>query len=200
MIDCIEQESLELRRSIYQLGNTPMVSDSCLIETISACLKNCPSPFNAQSARLVILFKEYHHQFWDLVWKKLSAAAPANKQKTARERILAFRNAYGTILFFEDQHILTNLKKQYPLYKHNMHDWVMQSNGILQYMIWQTLAENDEGASLQHYNELIEKELNSWLELPKNWKIVAQMPWGNIEKEAGAKTFEPLETRMKIFK
>ena len=38
MINCIEQESLEIRRSIYALGKTPMVADHCLIDTISACV------------------------------------------------------------------------------------------------------------------------------------------------------------------
>ena len=38
MINCIEQESLEIRRSIYALGKTPIVADHCLIDTISACV------------------------------------------------------------------------------------------------------------------------------------------------------------------
>ena len=78
--------------------------------------------------------------------------------------------------------------------------WVQQANGILQYMIWQTLAENNIGASLQHYNEVIENDLPDLLKLPKNWELVAEMPFGSINKEPAEKTFLPLEERFKIFK
>lgn len=200
MFNCVEQESLQIRRSIYALGDTPIISDICLIDTVTACLKNCPTPFNAQTSRVALLFKQYHHDFWKMVWDNLKAIAPSDKLESAQKHIESFAKAYGTILFFEDLHELAKLKKQYPLYKDNMHDWTMQSNGILQYMIWQTLAENDEGASLQHYNELVDKQVNNWLDLPNHWHIVAQMPWGSIEKEPEPKTFLPIEPRLKIFK
>lgn len=200
MINCIEQDSLTVRRSIYQLGDTAMVSDSCLIDTITACVKNCPTPFNAQSERVAVLFREYHKNFWNLVWNNLKEIVPEDKYEASQLRIESFAKAYGTILYFEDVNVLKKLKKMYPLYKKNMHDWTMQANGMLQYMIWQTLSENDEGASLQHYNELVEQQVNILFDLPKSWKIVAQMPWGNIEKEPAPKTFLPTDIRVKIFK
>ena len=199
MAEYVNPESFELRRSIYSLGNSQVVSDSYLIDTVKACLKNCPTAFNSQTARLAILFAEYHHDFWKLVWNNLKVITPDDKIESARKRIASFDKAYGTILFFEDIEELEKLKNTYPMFANNMHDWTMQSNGMLQYMIWQTLAENDEGMSLQHYNELIEGKFNRWLKLPDEWKIIAQMPWGSIEKEADEKTFLPLEPRVKIF-
>lgn len=200
MISCIEQESLKTRRSIYALGNTAMVSDHCLIDTFSECLKNCPTPFNMQSARLAVLFNSYHGEFWNMVWKNLKEVTPLERLEAAKNKIASFARAYGTVLFFEDTEELSKMKKQYALYAANMKNWTLEANGMLQYMIWQALAENDEGASLQHYNELVEKQLGNWLNLPKSWKLIAQMPWGNIEKEAGEKTFLPTEKRMKIFR
>ena len=135
-----------------------------------------------------------------MVWDNLKEIAPEDKIESAQKRLEGFAAAYGTILYFEDVNELARLKKEYPLYAHNMHDWTMQANGILQYMIWQTLSENGEGASLQHYNELVDQQVNSWLNLPNHWKIVAQMPWGSIEKEPAEKTCLPLEPRVKIFK
>ena len=67
-------------------------------------------------------------------------------------------------------------------------------------MIWQTLAENEVGASLQHYNELITQSVNKMFELPKTWELVAQMPFGSIETEPAEKTFLPLEGRLKILR
>jgi len=200
MIGCIEQESLKNRRSIYALGNTPMVSDHCVIKTIEDCLKNCPTPFNMQSARLAVLFTPYHEKFWNMVWENLKGISPEERLEAAKNKISAFAQAYGTVLFFEDTGELAKMKKKYPLYAANMKDWTLEANGMLQYMIWQALAENNEGSSLQHYNELVEKQLNLWLELPQSWKIIAQMPWGSIEKEAGEKEIIPLSRRMKVFR
>ncbi|NFV72581.1 nitroreductase, partial [Clostridium botulinum] len=34
------------------------------------------------------------------------------------------------------------------------------------------------GASLQHYNELIEEDVKKEWNIPNNWKLIAQMPFG----------------------
>ena len=199
MMKCIEQDSLSTRRSVYDLDDMLPVSENCFIETVENCLRHCPTPFNVQSARLVILLHRYHLQFWDMTETALLKIA-GEKSRSIHEKIAGFAAAHGTILFFEDSGALRSLKKQFPLYAGNMPIWVQQANGMLQYMIWQALAENDIGASLQHYNELIEADTSKWLELPKTWKMVAQMPFGNIKKNPAAKTFLPIEDRLMIFK
>lgn len=200
MTHCIEQDSLNRRRSIYALGNTRSVPDTCLFDTLKDCLLNCPTPFNAQTARLVLLLNKYHTDFWNLVLAKVLDVAPANKKDGVRQKINSFAQGWGTILYFEDTDALAKLQKDFPLYQQNMRDWTLEANGILEYMIWQALAENEIGASLQHYNELIEDALKKWLELPDNWKIIAQMPFGSIEKAPAEKTFLPTESRLKIFR
>lgn len=200
MTNCIEQDSLSRRRSIYALGHTRIVTDFCLEDTLKDCLKNCPTPFNSQSARLVLLLNKNHLDFWNLVLQKVTAAAPIGKKDSVKQKINSFVEAYGTVLFFEDLDILSQLQKDFPLYQKNMHDWTYEANGMLQYMIWQALAENEIGASLQHYNELIEDDVKKMLSLPNNWKILAQMPFGSIEKTPAEKTFLPLENRLMIFR
>lgn len=200
MTHCIEQDSLTRRRSVYALGNTRVVPDLCLEDTLKDCLKNCPTPFNAQSARLVLLLNKYHSDFWNLVAEKVLAVAASDKKEAAKQKINSFKSAYGTILYFEDLDVLAQNQKQFPLYQQNMRDWTLEANGMLQYMLWQALAENEIGASLQHYNELIEKDTLKMLNLPENWKMIAQMPFGSIEKTPPEKTFLPLDTRLKIFK
>ena len=200
MFHCIEQDSLERRRSVYHLGDTPVISDLCFIDTVTACLKHCPTPFNVQSARVAILLNKEHHRFWNLVWDNMKKILPKDKITASQERINSFKRAYATILFFEDTRSIAKLKKQFPLYKRNMSTWAQQANGMLQYMIWQTLAENEVGASLQHYNELIEKDIYKAFGISRHWKLVAQMPCGNIEKEPTDKTFLPLEDRILVLK
>lgn len=200
MAYCIEQDSLKTRRSIYGLGKLSASANACLEDSVKSCLLNCPTPFNVQSARLVLLLNKSHQQFWDKVWHNLKKVIPAAGQKSTKTKIESFAAAHGTILFFEDKTALAELKKQFPLYAKNMKTWTQQANGMLQFMIWQVLAENNIGASLQHYNELIEKDLRSMYDVPKNWELVAQMPFGSIEKEPAEKTFSPLEERIRVFK
>ncbi|MBR1600553.1 MAG: nitroreductase family protein [Alphaproteobacteria bacterium] len=200
MVSCIEQDSLKNRRSIYGLGKLSPSINGCLEDSIKSCLLHCPSPFNIQSARIVILLNKQHQLLWEKIWNNLKKIVSSQRQKATKEKIDSFANAYGTILFFEDKSSLAELKKQFPLYRKNMKAWTQQANGMLQFMIWQILAENNIGASLQHYNEIIQEDLYSMYNLSKNWELVAQMPFGSIEKEPSEKTFLPLEGRIKIFK
>lgn len=197
---CIEQDSLNRRRSIYNLSSVLPISENCFIDTVESCILHCPTPFNVQSARAAILLNKKHLLFWDTVWNKLKGLVNATQASAVRQKIEAFKRANGTILFFEDKKSLVALKKQFPLYAKNMRTWTQQANGMLQYMIWQTLAENEVGASLQHYNELVENEIHALFDLPKNWELVAQMPFGAIESEPTEKSFLPIEERLKILR
>lgn len=71
---------------------------------------------------------------------------------------------------------------------------------MLQYVIWTALELEGLGASLQHYNPLIDEEVKKEWQIPSNWKLIAQMPFGKPTAEAGAKEFQPLEDRVKVFK
>lgn len=199
-MNCIEQDSLSRRRSVYGLSNLLPVSENCFTETIESCILHCPTPFNVQSARVVILFDKQHRLLWQNIWKNLQKVISDKQAAATKKRIDSFARAYGTILFFEDKKSLTALKKQFPLYAKNMSTWVQQANGMLQYMIWQTLAENEIGANLQHYNELIAEQIHTLFDLPKNWELVAQMPFGAIATEPEPKTSLPLETRLKVLR
>ncbi len=197
---CIEQDSLGRRRSVYALSGVLPISENCFIETIESCVLHCPTPFNIQSARVVILLGKKHSLLWQKIWDELLTIITDKQAAAVKTKIDAFARAYGTILFFEDRKALMRLKKQFPQYAKNMRIWTQQANGMLQYMIWQTLSENEVGASLQHYNELIAKSVNKMFDLPKTWELVAQMPFGSIEIEPAEKTFLPLEERLKILR
>lgn len=197
---CIEQDSLSRRRSVYKLNSHLPISENCFMETVEACVEHCPTPFNVQSARVAVLFGKSHKLFWQSVWEALQAVIGSKQIETTKKKIDGFANAAGTILFFEETKVLMALKKQFPQYAHNMKIWTQQANGMLQYMIWQGLSENEVGASLQHYNELVEKSVNKMFDLPKTWELVAQMPFGAIESEPTAKTFLPLDERVRMLK
>ncbi|MNU09462.1 hypothetical protein D3C72_2560420 [compost metagenome] len=66
--------------------------------------------------------------------------------------------------------------------------------------MWTALEEEGLGASLQHYNPLIDEHVKNEWKLPENWKLIAQMPFGAPTFEPGDKEFQPIEERVKSFK
>lgn len=111
-----------------------------------------------------------------------------------------FRSGYGTILFFEDDAVIKSLQEQFELYKDNFPIWSQQSSGMLQFAIWTALELEGLGASLQHYNPLIDEAVKAEWNIPESWRLIAQMPFGNPTAEPGEKDFQPIEERVKVFK
>lgn len=58
------------------------------------------------------------------------------------------------------------------------------------------------GASLQHYNPLIDPKVSAEWNIPLEWKLVAQMPFGKPTAPAGPKPLgmkKPVEERLKVY-
>ena len=193
-------EILNKRRSIYNLGKDIPVSEDVVVNLIKKAIEIAPTAFNSQSARLVILIKESHLKFWNIVLDTLKKIVPENKFDNTQKRILSFANGYGTILFFEDMNIVHELENKYPEYAKNMSIWAEQSNGMLQYMVWSLLANENIGANLQHYNPIVDEDVKKEFNINSSWKLIAQMPFGNILKPADKKSVIDINQRLKIFK
>ena len=187
------------RRSIYNLGNSLPMDNKVLARLLEEAVKNAPSAFNSQSARIVLLLGKNHQRLWEITKTELQKIVPAEKFKPTAEKIASFAQAYGTVLYFEDEDTVRELQNSFPAYKDNFPLWSLQSSGMLQYIIWTLFAEHGIGASLQHYNPLIDEAVKTEWQLPAQWKLIAQMPFGNIEAPAGEKSFLPLSERIKIF-
>lgn len=192
--------AIKERRSIYGISKEATISDEKIQEIIKDAVKHTPSAFNSQSARVIVLLGENHDKLWDIVMESLRKIVPEDKFASTEEKINSFSSGYGTVLFFEDTSITASLQKQFALYKDNFPVWAQQSNGMLQYVVWTSLEVEGFGASLQHYNELIEDEVKGQWNIPSNWKLIAQMPFGKPTVPAGEKEFISLEERVKIFK
>lgn len=188
------------RRSIYALDRNVGVSDERIMEAINHSVLHTPSAFNSQTGRVVVLFGEGHDKLWNITMEALRKVVPAANFKDTEDKINSFKAGYGTVLYFEDQKVVKGLQEQFALYKDNFPVWSNQGSGMLQNVIWTALHIEGLGASLQHYNELIEEEVSKAFNLPKEWKMMAQMPFGNIVQEAGEKQFAPLEGRVKVIR
>lgn len=192
----MQHDILELfakRHSFYELNNHISLSDKEIEQLIQKTLQLYPSPFNSQSARIVLLLKDNHLKLWDIVLQKLSILTPENKLLALSEKISKFSHAYGTILFYIDKNVVQSLKDKFPLYAENFSNWSYQANAILQFMIWTTLADTSIGANLQHYNPVIDNDIKVAFDIPDNWELVAQMPFGGIVSTPNAHTVEDIK-------
>lgn len=191
---------LKERRTAYVLSKESPVSDTRIEEVIKDAVKYTPSAFNSQSARVVVLFGKQHNKVWDISMETLRKIVPENSFASTEEKINSFRNGYGTVLYFEDVTVTEELQEKFPLYKDNFPVWAQQSNGMLQYVVWDLLQIEGLGASLQHYNPLIDDGVRKQWSLPETWKLIAQMPFGKPNGTPDVKQFQPIEERLKIFK
>ncbi len=190
---------LELRRSNYSLGNHPDLSQAEINALIADAVMYTPSAFNSQSARVVTLYGDEHHKFWNLTLQALKALTPAEKFKSTEQKISSFAAGCGTVLFFEDTTTVKDLQHRFPLYSRNFPVWSEQSNAMLQFALWCLFAEHNIGASLQHYSPLVDSFVQKeWLISPE-WQLIAQMPFGNITATPDEKDFLPLAERIKTF-
>lgn len=181
------------RRSYYAIDNTPIVSDEKIKEIVDFAVKYTPSAFNSQSARVIVLTGKSHENLWQLTKETLQKVVPPDSFSSTEEKLASFRNGYGTILFFEDQAVIQGLQKKFELYKENFPIWSEQSSGMLQFTIWTGLELEGFGASLQHYNPLIDDEVKKEFDVPDTWLLRAQMPFGKPLQEPGEKEYPPLE-------
>lgn len=188
------------RRTFYGIGKEAVASDERIKEIIEHAVKHTPSPFNSQSARVVLLLEKQHDKLWDITKEDLRKIVPADAFAPTEAKIDAFASGYGTVLFFEDNSVIESLQQQFPIYKDNFPIFSQQSNGMHQYVIWTALEIEGFGASLQHYNEVIEGDVKKEWNIPDNWKLIAQMPFGKPTAEPDEKQYQPLEERVKVFK
>lgn len=189
---------LKARRTHYALNKEIQVSDEAIQSLLEDAVLHTPSAFNSQSARVVLLLNGKHDTLWSITREALRKVVPAESFKPTDDKINAFAAAYGTVLFFEDTAVVKGLQEAFPLYQHNFPIWSTESSGMLQYVVWSGLAAQGVGASLQHYNELIEGNVKETFELPETWKLVAQMPFGNPSAPLREKEFLPLDGRLLV--
>lgn len=195
------KEALEHRRSYYEINHQSSVSDEKIEETIAFTLKNIPSAFNSQSTRLVLLLGEQHKRFWELVKNTLKKVVSETTYGATEAKInKSFAAGHGTVLFYEDTAVVENLQKAFPLYRDRFPVWSQHTSGMHQLAVWTMLEDTGFGASLQHYNPLIDKEVAAVWKLPESWQLIAQMPFGVPVSTPGDKEINPIEERMKVFK
>jgi predicted oxidoreductase (fatty acid repression mutant protein) len=193
-------KAVEKRRTFYGIGKEKVVSEDKIIEIVENSVKFAPTAFNSQSSRVVVLLNEHHDKLWDITKEALRKIVPVGSFSQTEARINGFKKGYGTVLFFEDQNVVKYLEEQFSLYKDNFQVWSQQASGMLQYIVWTSLEVEGLGVSLQHYNPLIDEEVRKEWNVAESWKLIAQMPFGNITAQPDEKSYQPLDERLKSYK
>ncbi len=189
------------RRSIYALGDNLSQTPEEIFDLVKQTIKNSPTAFNSQTVRAVVLFGKSSDKVWEIVEDALRkiAKSPDAFEKT-KAKIDSFKAGYGTILYFTDTAIVHQLENDYPSYAANFANWAEQGLGGAQQAVWTALAEQGIGASLQHYNPLIDDAIHQTFNLPADWQLRAEMPFGSIEAPAGEKAHLDDEEMFKLIK
>ena len=193
-------EILKNRRTRYQISNQLPISEDQFVALVQEVVKHTPSAFNSQSSRAIILFGDCHIKLWDIIEETLRKLVSPDKFSPTAEKLASFRSGYGSILFFEDQSIVEKLQQQFPLYKDNFPIFSCHSSGMVQHAVWVALAEQGIGASLQHYNPVIDNPVHREWDIPATWQLVSQMPFGVPTAQPGEKDFLPINERVKVYK
>ena len=187
------------RRTIYTLSGETTVPNEKIVEVIEHAVKHVPSAFNSQSQKVVVLFGENHKKIWNITMETLRKIVPAENFAQTEAKISSFANGYATVLYFDDTAITNGFAEKFASYKDNFPVWAQQANGMLQFAIWTALEAEGLGASVQHYNPLIDEEVKATWSIPQSWKLIAEMPFGKPTASAGDKEFAPMKDRMLVF-
>lgn len=187
------------RRSQYALGRNLPVGQDQATDLIKHAMREAPSAFNSQPTRALILHGAQSVKFWELAKDALRAIVPAEAFATTGGKLDGFAAGAGTVLFFNDVDVTKGLQDQFPLYADNFPVWAEHANGIAQFAVWTALAEAGIGASLQHYNPLVDEAVRREWNIADNWQLRAQMPFGSHEAGFGEKSYMDDEARFKVF-
>ena len=195
------KEAFKHRRSYYAIGNQTTIPDDEIEEILDFAALHIPSAFNSQSTRMVLLLREHHQKLWQMVKDTLQQTIPAAAFAITEAKInKSFASGYGTVLFFEDRCVIESLQKAFPLYHEKFPLWSQQTSAMHQLAVWTMLEDAGFGASLQHYNPLIDEQVIQEWKLPDCWELIAQMPFGLPLEPPGKKEFKPLCERVRVFK
>ena len=79
------------------------------------------------------------------------------------------------------------MQENAPLYKDQFPFWSHQGNAMLQHTVWMLLSAEGIGASLQHYNPIVDAEVKETWNIPAEWSLVGQMPFGEPKRTTSRK-------------
>lgn len=211
-------EVIKQRRTYYDLKKESPIPDSRIQEIIKETILHVPSSFNVQSTRVVLLLKDEHDKFWEIVRDALRGVVPADKFEPTSQKLDGFKAAYGSvsppfsslpsaredtnanwyahqILFFTHRPSIKQQEEAYPQYADKFGHWAEQTDAMHEFVLWTALEAEGFGANLQHYNPIVNQKVTAQWGLPEDWELDAQLVFGVSEskKPSLPKDFKKVE-------
>jgi hypothetical protein len=90
-------DAVKSRRSYYELGRDKPVDDHTILESVKSTILHCPSSFNSQTARLVVLLNSHHEKLWRITHEVLEAVVLPENFEPTKKKIEGLRGGYGTV-------------------------------------------------------------------------------------------------------
>lgn len=193
-------EAVKTRRTYYDIEGETTLSDEKIENIVKFAVKHTPTSFNAQGTRAVLCLNKHHDKVWEIVKNAVRNEVSEKRWPKSKKKLEGFQAGYGTVLFFDDKETLKELQDKFPLYADKFAQWNEHSQGMMQHIVWTALVNEGMGASLQHYNPLIDEEIRKAFGLGENYRLVAQMPFGKPTDGPKDKSFKPIDERVHIFK
>ncbi|MDD4797316.1 MAG: nitroreductase family protein [Eubacteriales bacterium] len=189
------------RRSIYALDDEKIVSEQKIEETLQNALRFVPSAFDSRTTRMVLLLGRHHQKLWDFVLEALRKVTDdAQYEQSVQKVSQSFASGYGTVLFFEDARVVDDMAREFTLYADRFPVWSQHTSAMHQFTVWTALEAEGLGASLQHYNPLIDEAVAREWGIPTSWKLIAQMPFGAPAGQPGEKDPDDAQKRLMVFR
>jgi predicted oxidoreductase (fatty acid repression mutant protein) len=187
------------RRSIYDIDDTPIVPQARIEQMAADTLRHMPSPYNSQSSRLQLLFGQEHKALWELTLDALRPETRPERFPATENKVRSqFMAGYGTVLYYIDKAVVDALAAKFPLYAEKFALWSQHSCAMHQFAMWTALEAESLGASLQHYNPLIDRAVKTRWGVPESWQLIAQMPFGRPTAAPGEKDVLPVAPRLLV--
>lgn len=177
------------RRTQYAIGANTDLSNEAITEHLTEIVKEVPTAFNSQTTRLVFVFGEENVKLWDHILDVQKDVLQGEVWDMMSGVMEGAKNGVGTVLFFEDLDAVEAM----PVNEERGEAYKQNNNANAQYATWLGLTDLGLGGSLQHFNvgyeQGFDRSIKELLDLPLTWELQAQMPFGSIEGENGAKEY-----------
>lgn len=93
-------EFVKARRTYYPLSKDLAISKDKVTEIVKDAVQHCPSSFNAQMTRAVVLFGDEHEKLWEMTKEVLKGMLPAESFKPTEDKLNMFKAAAGSVRLF----------------------------------------------------------------------------------------------------
>lgn len=190
-------ERIKQCQPIEQLGSKVHLSQNYLSALIIEAIKNAPLSNKISSLRFIIVYHQAQQNFWQLVEDHQRQHIPSHIFAATQQRVEACKTAFASILFFEDQAVLSYLNKRMPLEAEQHPIWSAQHLGSATMAAWGALSDIGLGANLLHYRDF-DYAMQRHLNVESSWQLKSQLVFGSIEQDPMHKPVSVLEQHYQV--